>query len=118
MLLLALGKTMRRADSLFHPCLFRGLTLNNIVNAFTDAENVPHFLDLGFGPLSFKIVPKDVFVDGELMKQEFAMKGSMHISPINFEASVDIDITASKVAVDGQLSPIIVLQENLFSILA
>ncbi|THU92705.1 hypothetical protein K435DRAFT_862202 [Dendrothele bispora CBS 962.96] len=96
-----------------------GLTLNNIVRAFSDTSEVPDHLDAGFGPLDFKIVPKDLVDEqGQLMKQEFMMKGSMQLPVIHFDADVDIDITRTNVVVDGHLSPIIVIHERLFSILA
>ncbi|KAG2339388.1 hypothetical protein BDR05DRAFT_967920 [Suillus weaverae] len=96
-----------------------GLTLNNIIEAFSDAHDVPDYLDLGFGPLEFKIVPIDL-VDskGNVMNQQFAMRGSFKIPSLHFSADGNVNICTSHVIVDGHLSPVVVLHKKLFSILA
>ncbi|KAF8643546.1 hypothetical protein AX16_008934 [Volvariella volvacea WC 439] len=96
-----------------------GLTLQNIIKAFTGIGDIPEYLDAGFGPLDFKLVPQDIVNSkGELTKKEFKMKGSMEIEVIHFAADVDIDISETQIVADGRISPIVVVHEQLFSILA
>ncbi|KAG1769919.1 hypothetical protein EV702DRAFT_1250043 [Suillus placidus] len=96
----------------------KGLTLSNIIEAFSDARDVPDYLNLGFGPLEFKIVLIDlVDSNGTPMKQQFAMSGSFQIPSLHFSADGNVDISTSHVVVDGHLSPIVVLNNKLFSIL-
>jgi hypothetical protein len=55
-------------------------------------------------------------VNGKLIRQEFAMKGKM--SFFGLTAAVDIDVTRTRLVLDGHLSPVILLKNsNLFSIL-
>ncbi|KAG1772239.1 hypothetical protein EV702DRAFT_1201627 [Suillus placidus] len=95
-----------------------GLTLNNIIETFSDAHDVPDYLDLRFGPYEFKIVPIDL-VDskGNIMKQQFAMRGSFKIPSLHFSADGKVNICTSHVIIDGHLSPVVV-NKKLFSILA
>lgn len=97
----------------------RGLTLNNIIEAFSDADDVPDYLDVGFGPLKFTIVPVDL-VDskGIVIKQQFVMSGSFKLPDLDFSADGNVDISTSHVIVDGHLSPVVVRDKMLFSILA
>jgi hypothetical protein len=96
----------------------RGLTLNTLIEVFAQVPQTPDYLDAGFGPLKFAIVPKDtVDESGKPLKQRFMMEGSFKLPFIHFEAAMKIDVTPTKVTIDGYLSRIVVLHEKLFSIL-
>jgi len=56
-------------------------------------------------------------VNGKLIRQEFAISGNMLFYGLT--AAVNLDITLSRLILDGRLSPVVLLgKSNLFSILA
>jgi hypothetical protein len=94
------------------------LTLNTLIEVFAQVPLTPEYLDAGFGPLKFAIVPKDtVDVSGKPLKQQFMMEGSFKLPFIHFEAAIKIDIAPTKVTIDGHINRIVILHEKLFSIL-
>ncbi|KAF9450718.1 hypothetical protein P691DRAFT_773715 [Macrolepiota fuliginosa MF-IS2] len=95
-----------------------GLSLNNIIEIFADLPPPPSYLDAGFGPLKFAIVPKNtVDESGKPLQQQFMMDGSFRLPFIHVDAAAKIDITPKKVMIDGHLNRIVVIHEKLFSIL-
>ncbi|KAF9045126.1 hypothetical protein BJ165DRAFT_135713 [Panaeolus papilionaceus] len=99
-----------------------GLYLSDILGVFSDIDfGPPGYLDAGYGPLVFIIVPKDMRDrNGDPLKQQFKMSGSMQLPIIHFKADIEIDITPGRLHIDGNLSPITIpyVPEKLFSILA